>query len=310
MRTVASLVVAVVVLLSLTVDAVSEEIYLPLVRFTNSDEPASTPTATATTQATATQTNVVEETSTATSTSTSTGTPQNTSTPTATGTHTQTPTSTSTPTSTGTATNTPTTTPTPSETPTEVPVLGILDNHSTYTTVLDSLYIVGEVQNNSASNIRFVRVNADLFNSNQSLVDTDFGYTYLDVLPPGTKTCFAVLFFDAPEHWSTYRLSGTFLAGGEYAPNLVLFDVSITEDTFGYPKILGQVRNDGSETARYVQLVATLYNSAGTVIDCDFTYVNSTHLSPGQTSSFEFSYFSDHTKNYSSYRVQVQGSLP
>ena len=52
-------------------------------------------------------------------------------------------------------------------------------------------------------------------------------------------------------------------------------------------KFLGEIKNTGDATARFVRITFTMKNSAGNVIGTDSTYVNSTDLSPGQTSSFE-----------------------
>ena len=78
----------------------------------------------------------------------------------------------------------------------------------------------------------------------------------------------------------------------------------------GSYRILGFVRNDNDVRVRYVRPIATLYNASGTVVECSYTYVNSTHLDPGQSSSFELT-FSGWYRDYAdvaSYRIQVDGN--
>lgn len=50
-----------------------------------------------------------------------------------------------------------------------------------------------------------------------------------------------------------------------------------------------------------------MFNSTGKVIGCDFTYVNSTHLDPGQTSAFDLTFIGRDYADAATYRVQVDG---
>ncbi len=77
----------------------------------------------------------------------------------------------------------------------------------------------------------------------------------------------------------------------------------------GSYRILGFVRNDNDIQIQSVQPIVTLYDAAGIVIGCSYAYVNSTHLDPGQSSSFELT-FSGYYRDYVdvvSYRIQVDG---
>ena len=59
---------------------------------------------------------------------------------------------------------------------------------------------------------------------------------------------------------------------------------------FGWFDITGQVRNDTGRMVKFVSPVGTLYNSAGKVIACDFTYVNGIDMAPAQVSAFDLSF--------------------
>ena len=95
---------------------------------------------------------------------------------------------TATPTTVVTATSTPTTTPT-----VLAPGVHIVPNHTYYVDSIDYLHVVGEVQNNTANHLRFVKITANFFNQAGQLLDTDYTYIHLDNLPPGQKTCFTIL---------------------------------------------------------------------------------------------------------------------
>lgn len=198
-------------------------------------------------------------------------------------------------------------------TPTQTPLpsgVYVLPNHSFYQTSWGSLHIVGEVMNNTSSHLTFVKISANLFSSGGQLLDTDYTYTYLDDLPAGHKTCFDVLFLDPPSGWSYYEFeTPAYWTSGEPLPNLtVLNDSGSYDPTDGDYKIVGQVRNDHGSRVEYVSPVGTLYNSSGIVVGCDYTYVNSTHLDPGQVSAFRIDYYGRDYGDVVLYRLQVDGN--
>jgi len=201
-----------------------------------------------------------------------------------------------------TPTNTPTNTPT-------APPPYILSNHSWYVNSIGSLHVVGEVQNNTSNNLRFVRITANFFDSHGVLLDVDYTYTWLDNLPAGDKTCFD-LFVSEPSGWAYYEFEAvSYWTDGDPLPNLtVLNDSGSYISYFGWYKIIGIVRNDHGTRVEYVNPVGTLYNASGTVIGCDFTYVNATHLDPSQQSSFEMTFIGRDYVDAASYRLQVDGN--
>lgn len=217
------------------------------------------------------------------------------------------PTSTSTPTSSPTPSPTPTVTATP--TSTSVPV-EVLPNHSSYVDSIDNLWIVGEVQNNTDDYLRFVRITTNLFDTAGQLLDISSSYIDLDSLSPDEKTCFSVLFSEEPAGWAYYEFEARYRTGGEPLPNLVIFNDSGSYDpTFGWYEIIGQVRNDHGSRVEFVKPVGTLYDGAGTVVGCDFAYVNARDLEPGQTGSFEMLFTGRDYSDVDAYRLQVDGRL-
>ena len=68
---------------------------------------------------------------------------------------------------------------------------------------------------------------------------------------------------------------------------VIVGNITTQEDYGGDIKFLGEIKNTGEATARFVKINFTMKNTADNVIGTDFTYVNSTDLSPGQTSSFK-----------------------
>jgi hypothetical protein len=140
----------------------------------------------------------------------------------------------------------PTPIPTPIPTPTAIPEgVHILSNHFSYVDSIGYLNIVGEVQNNTANHLRFVKIIVNIFNSRGQLIDSDFTYIYLDNLPAGEKTCFDIS-LEEPAGWSYYQFeSPTYRTDGKPFPNLTVLNHSGSyKPTFGWYEIVGQVRND------------------------------------------------------------------
>lgn len=219
----------------------------------------------------------------------------------------------STPTRTPTRTLTPvgptatrTATPTNTNPPSGVTILG---NHSAYINSIGSLHIVGEVQNNSGGNIRFVKITADFYNGSHQFIGSSFTYTDITNLPSGQRTCFDVLESDPPDGYASYEFEAvTYSNTSEGLPNMAVLSPSGSVSQTGSYHLIGQVRNDNGTTVNYVEPVGTLYTANGTVADCGFTFVNSTHETAGQTSSFDMIFIGRPTyTDVASWRIQVDG---
>jgi hypothetical protein len=209
------------------------------------------------------------------------------------------------PTSTNTLSPTPTNTPPPISTIIP-PGIQILPNHSYYVDSINYLHIVGEVLNYTPHNLALVKISVYIFNSSEHLLDTANTYTYLDNLPAWNKTCFELL-LPEPSGWAYYKFQISYTVG-QSLPNLtVLNDSGSYNPTYEWYEIIGQVRNDHGSRVEYVSPVSTIYNASGTVVGCDFTYVNSTHLDPGQISSFKLTFVGRDYTDVTSYRLQVDG---
>jgi hypothetical protein len=201
--------------------------------------------------------------------------------------------------------------PTPAPTPPPAENVHILPNHSTYAIAMfDWRVVVGEVKNNTASSIEYVRITVKFYDINDSLIDFDWGYTYLDTLHSGENTCFSILLLDEPEGWAYYEFSPVeYSTTGITRPNLTLLSHNGSYDPmFGSYRIIGEVRNDHAASVDFVMPVFTLYNSTGTVIDCDFTFTEPSTLVPGQTSPFEnYFVFRDDYSDVAEYSIQLDG---
>jgi uncharacterized protein (TIGR02588 family) len=76
--------------------------------------------------------------------------------------------------------------------------------------------------------------------------------------------------------------------------------------------IVGEVQNNGAQTAKFVQVSATLYDSSNKVIGTDFSFTNPSDIDPGQKAPFEITIGTDKVMGgdlsiIDHYAVQVSG---
>lgn len=185
-------------------------------------------------------------------------------------------------------------------------------SHSSYMDTSGYVHIVGEVQNNGSANAQFVRINFNFYNSSNTLLDTDFTYSDVDIMAPGEKSPFHNI-FAPPAGYSHYAISSINASETSSSPNHN-FTTTVTNtfvDVADYEHIVGQVTNNNTTTSEFVKVIFTFYNASGTTIDADFTYVNTggnASLGPGQSASFEL--IRDTTPAYSQRVLLTQSNTP
>ncbi len=209
---------------------------------------------------------------------------------------------------------TPTPTPVPTSIPTPTPAplplspgVYLLDNHAVYPGSVP--YVVGEIFNGTNDYIENIIIRADFYENGQ-WVGTFDGIVRMRILPPNTKTCFVLL---------ADGLLG--LIPHEYELTLVSYDQTDRQPAWlevvslvarfdpTMPELLilsGEVRNPGDSEIELGSVTGTLYDAAGTVVDCREGGINSDPLSPGEQGTFELDFFfvGDY-RIVESYRVQA-----
>lgn len=197
--------------------------------------------------------------------------------------------------------------PTPMGTPLPA-VVEVLPNHSTYIDSIDYLHIVGEVQNKTGETIDLIRVTANFFLGG-TLVATDYSYLYIDVLPPGEKSCFNISLLPPAGGYDSIQFEPPhYYTDATFVPGLAVIGPSGSVNSYGWYEIIGQISNQGAVRQEYVSAVGTLYDPFGVVLGCSQGYVSSTDLDPGQTSSFKMSFYSGNFMIVNTFRVQPDGN--
>jgi hypothetical protein len=157
--------------------------------------------------------------------------------------------------------------PTPTVTPTALPAS--VENVFFHPSPLGELTVLGEVVNASSVDLERVMVEIALFDQADRLLASQPAMTALDVLAPGQRSPFAVLFTQAPEQVATFQatvLSAVPAYVGTMQRNLEPVDVTLDLRSAGLAIVSGKVRNPGDVEAVDVVVVATLYDPLGRVV--------------------------------------------
>lgn len=190
--------------------------------------------------------------------------------------------------------------------------VAILDNHTSYRTS-SGFYVVGEVQNQTAGTVSLVKVVASFYNKSGGLVATDFTYALMDQLKPGQRAPFKIAILSPPPDIAHYDLQIEWRRGPLRSMSYVdAFQVSshaVRGAGFADAKyIFGQVRNNSGGPAKFVEVIATLYDAQGKVVQVGYTYTSLDRLGPGEVSPFEILVMP--WRDAARYELQVQGRRP
>lgn len=148
-----------------------------------------------------------------------------------------------------------------------------------------SLYIVGEIQNNTSENVEFAKISTVLRDSDGNVVGSEYTYADIDILTPGMKSPFFNIFFE-PLPWSSYDSSVSYRTTTDQPHPIEIINHTAYFDSYSAFHVVGEVRNQYSDTRTYVQAFVTLYDSGGEVIGTDYSYTIKDELAPGETDTF------------------------
>jgi len=180
-----------------------------------------------------------------------------------------------------------------------------LKNVVDYEDDLEYLHIIGEVVNNQDKAIEYVRIVVALYDQSNNILDTDFSFSDVQIIPPYGKSPFDVTFTGGSSGVANYKLETEGRETNPLPMGLQLGRPRIFTDDLGYVHVVGEVRNKGDTTANYVKVNGILYDSSKNLIGVDFTFTEFSDIYPDQSSSFELT-FSDVLGEPASYELYVE----
>ncbi|RME47427.1 MAG: hypothetical protein D6796_07675, partial [Caldilineae bacterium] len=182
--------------------------------------------------------------------------------------------------------------PAPTPLPPDALLLGLMSDAS-YTDAFDTLYVVGEVRNDSNLDVGDIHVTVSFYDAAGTFIGETTGRTMLKTLSPGERSPF-LLRLARPVGMSNYSIKAVGRPVPSYLrPQIVLVESRAFEDEAGFYHVAGTVKNTGSVSVPRVRVVVTLYGRDGGVVNVGFDDLSPVPLHPGELAPFDvtFTYF-------------------
>ena len=110
---------------------------------------------------------------------------------------------------------------------------------------------------------------ARLYDSAGKLIDTDFTYSFLDVIRPGQKSPFKLSILDdnIASRINRYGLDISIGHADNALPKcLKIHRGEEGVNGYGWYQLIGEVTNTCTRTTEFVKVIATFYNKAGKLL--------------------------------------------
>jgi hypothetical protein len=185
----------------------------------------------------------------------------------------------------------PAVTPAPTVVPPDTIILGVVSSEQ-YVDDLGSVTVAGEVRNDSALNVGEGRIAVTFYDAAGQVLAEDEVGTLLSVLGPGQRSSF-VLTRPRPAGLADYSLRATARPTTQELRGRLAVLSSRSFERGGFYHVAGQVENRGTTPVDGVEVVVTLYNLGGKVVNVGVTRGQPGHLAPGERASFDctFTYY-------------------
>lgn len=178
---------------------------------------------------------------------------------------------------------------TPTPLPPDTVLLGLMSSHE-YEDDLGFITIVGEVRNDLQMNVGRVLVTATFYNASGDVIEEASTSTMVDILLPGQRSPFALILPRPVDLWE-YSLRITARPTLEQPlAGLEVVQSHVHEDEVGFYHVTGEVENTGQRTADRVQVIVTLYDKWGKIVNAGFVYSEPRRVRPGEKAAFDCSF--------------------
>jgi hypothetical protein len=184
----------------------------------------------------------------------------------------------------------------PTQTPTPVPadtiLLGLMSSND-FTDQLGNIVIVGEVRNDASVNATAAEVSATLYNQKGEVIQQQRTRPLVNILKPAQRSPFIISLVRPPDLWEWSLRAIARPTQEKPQEGLTVVKSRAFEDKVGFYHVTGTVLNGGSLTSRLAQVVVTLYDKWGKIVNTGFAYTNPSTIAEGFEASFDcsFSYF-------------------
>ena len=177
-------------------------------------------------------------------------------------------------------------------------------NDTAYTDIQDRVHVLGGIYNNTGANQEIWLVTVDFFDEQNNQVAQEMTAPVVEVVPQGSKVPFSL----EAELRLPYARYEILVEGdpSDLQPRQDLQVLSHTSEAGGMYRITGELSNPGEALVTYAEVVATLYDSAGRVVNVGYDFLPAGELGSDQTTSFEVLVEQPH-ESITSYALVVFG---
>jgi hypothetical protein len=173
---------------------------------------------------------------------------------------------------------------------------------------LKSDTIVGEVQNNFSYPIESVLLTASVYDKNNVIVATGDTYTSDYQIKPGMKSGFDIYLDEKLPNNSKYTLTSRFEKSEKDKPDALQLSVGRNSKDSNNFRVIGEVLNQGQDTANSVRVSGIFYDMDHKVLDVDYTYTNPDMIGPNKKAPFELSFYTDNPEKIKSTAINAQSN--
>jgi len=192
---------------------------------------------------------------------------------------------------------------TPTPLPPDTILLGLMSSHE-YEDDLGFFTIVGEVRNDLQMNVGKVLVTATFYNASGDVIEEASNSTMIDILLPGQRSPFALILPKPVDLWE-YSLRITARPTLEQPlAGLEVVQSHAYEDEVGLYHVTGEVENTGQRATDRVQVIVTLYDKWGKIVNAGFVFSEPQRVRPGEKATFDCSF--NYYPLVNEYAIQVE----
>ncbi len=171
---------------------------------------------------------------------------------------------------------------------------------------LKSDTIVGEVRNNFTYPIESVLITASVYDKNGVIAATGDTYTSDYQIKPKMKSGFDINLEKQLPSSSKYRLTTRFEKSEVEKPEALQLSVGKNSKDSKSFRVIGEVLNQGQDTANSVRVSGIFYEKNHKVLDVDYTYTNPDIISPNNKAPFEMSFYTNNPEKIKTVAINAQ----
>lgn len=172
-----------------------------------------------------------------------------------------------------------------------VPPLPVLSSR-TWIATPGGLWVAGEIQNSTASNCKSVKIILTLYNAAGTVINVAYTSSTIDILLPGQKAPFRTSLSTGPTDFVTRTITTDARFTTDVPPNLRTISLNHHTDHLGWLHFAGQVQNLGAAPVANEDVVITLYDATGTLVNCATDPTDPSTIPAGGTAEFEVLFYS------------------